>query len=163
MRIISTTPAIGLQRREADTADRSANIEFFGLLAGAAVVLLGLWLTHWGNLQQDAAEHAGSHPINVRRVQSPDALVPLLTMFDRPAERQLVARALFARATAENPSLQHVGGLAGVAIRVGEIEADRRYVRLRARVQQRPGATEVPVLSPADIAVLKPHATLRTA
>ena len=162
MRIISTTPAIGLQRGAADAADRSANIEFFGLLAGTAVVLLGLWLTHWGSLQQDAAEHAGTQPINVRRVQSPDALVPLLTMFDRPAERQLVARALFARATAENPSLEHVGGLAGVAIRVGEIEADRRYVRLRARLQQRPGATEVPVLSPADLAVLKPHATVRT-
>lgn len=162
MRVVSTTPAIGVQRAGTEASDRAANIEFLGLLAGAAVILIGMWLTHWGRLQQYVAEPSPTQPINVRRIQSPDVLVPLLTMFDRPAERQAVARALYVRTSAETPPLEHVGGLARVTIPAAEIEADRRYVQLRARLQQRPGATEVPVLTPADITVLKPHVTVRS-
>ena len=162
VRVISTTPAVGLERAGSDAADRAANIEFFGLLAGAAVILLGLWLAHWGRLQQLAAENRPAQPINLRRAQTPDALVPLLTMFEREPERQAVARALYVRATAETPELEHVGGLARVTIPAREIEADSRYVRLRARLQQHPGATQVPILTPADIAALKPHAAVRT-
>ena len=58
--------------------------------------------------------------------------------------------------------LEHVGGLVRVTIPATEIRADRRYVQLRSRLERRPWLEGVPVLSPADLANLKPHVVVRT-
>ena len=58
--------------------------------------------------------------------------------------------------------LEHVGGLARVTIPATEIRADRRYVQLRSRLERRPWLEGVPVLSPTDLANVKPHVIVRT-
>jgi cell division protein FtsW (lipid II flippase)/cell division protein FtsI/penicillin-binding protein 2 len=164
MRVVSTMPIGGFPRAVVASGLRAANIELLGLAAGSAVILLGLWLTHWGRLQQVAAEQRGADPVvNLRRVQSPDDLVPLLTMFEHATERHAAARALYVRASADSPPLEHVGGLARVTIPAAAIDSDGTYVRLRARLKARSGAAEIPVLTPADIAIIKPRASVRTA
>ena len=71
-------------------------------------------------------------------------------------------RRLYRRAATHAAPLEHVGGLARVAIPATEIRADRRYVQLRSRLERRPGLEGVPVLSPTDLANLKPHVVVRT-
>lgn len=159
MRVIAA-PAEPVIAARSTRSTRAGNIELLGLAACAAVILLGVWITSWARLEQISAEPA---PIDLRRAGSPDVLLPVLTMFENAAERQAVARALHARAVAVEPPLEHVGGLADVTITAAEIVKDRRLVQLHQRLQRRPGAAEVGVLTPADIAAIKPAVAVRSA
>ncbi len=98
----------------------------------------------------------------VRSLANSADLAPLLTMFERPQERLAVAVPLWRRATSEAPVLDHVGGLADVTLTANEIRNDRRLTQLRARLERRPAATQLAVLTPGDITALKPHVAVRT-
>src|SRR5687767_3831628 len=147
MRVIAPAEAVGIGR-EARTL-RALNLELLGLLAASVVVLFGLLLGHSAKVARldEAAPAAGVIPLHA--LKGAADLEPALTMFVSPFERQEAARALYRRATAD-PRLEHVGGLAAVTIPAAEIRADRRFVQLRARMDLRPAATDVPVLSQAD-------------
>lgn len=160
MRIISTTPAVHPQRTAA--AARTAHVELMGLLIASAVVVLAIWITAWGRLDQLAREGDGAGTVDLRQLRGAEELLPLLSMFEEPFERHAAARALHTRAVARDPALQHVGGLAQVRIPASEVTADSRYVRLRERLARRPAAADVPVLAPADIAAIKPRVTVRS-
>ncbi len=74
-----------------------------------------------------------------------------------------MATALFERLTLpDGPRLAHVGGLATVTLPAARVLADRRLVTLNERLRARPEATDVPVLSGADLARLKPMVTVRS-
>lgn len=159
MRVIAPAEAvgIGLQARTL----RALNLELLGLLAASVVVLCGLLLGHSAKVARldEAAPAAGVIPLHALKAAAD--LEPALTMFASPFERQEAARALYGRATAD-PRLEHVGGLAAVTIPAAEIRADRRFVQLRARMDRRPAATDVPVLSQADLFTIKPRLSVRT-
>jgi cell division protein FtsW (lipid II flippase) len=156
MRIVSAQPASLVPHDDA-----VSRVELLGLLVCSAVILLGLWLTHWAKVQQGAEPPAGQL-VELRRLTRPEDLLPLLTMFPDPFERRAVARELYRRAIAAEPELEHVGGLAHVSLPAAEIASDRRYVQLRARLEQRPQATDVPLLTPANIVEIKPRVTVRS-
>jgi cell division protein FtsW (lipid II flippase) len=163
MRVISTTPATAVRGEPTPASVRVAQVELLGLVGCSVVILLGLWLTQWGRLQQlTADEPAGAGLMELRRLRSADDLLPILSMFQHPFERQAVARALYGRAIAQEPALDHVGGLAEVGLPAAEILSDPRYVQLRARLERRPEATHVPLLTSADIAAIKPHVAVRS-
>src|SRR5918995_1846823 len=149
-------------------ATRSAHLESLGLLASTIVIVLGVTLAYLGKTDAGGDAAAGSSSgspaaaINLRQLHRPDDLIPLLGMFESPFERRVAAVALYRRATAHDVPLEHVGGLARVTIPATHIGGDRRYVRLRSRLERRPALQEVPVLSPADLAKLKPHVVVRT-
>jgi cell division protein FtsW (lipid II flippase) len=163
MRVIATPPDAVVVRRRAPNATRAANIEFLGLTVSTIVVLLGLALTYIGQTRLAATERnpQTGGVLNVTQLRSPDPLVPLLTMFEAPAERQAVARALYARSV-DAPALQHVGGLASVTFPADVVRRDARFGELRARLARHPGLEAVPVLTATDIAGLKPHLSVRT-
>ena len=83
-------------------------------------------------------------------------------MFGASFEREAVARALYRRASSDTQPLDHVGDLAGVAMSASEIRAEPRFVELGARVNRRPELVRIPVLTPADLATLKPVVVVRT-
>ena len=83
-------------------------------------------------------------------------------MFTVPFERDSVARALYARATALDPALENVGGLAGVTIPAAAVRADRRFVALRERLDRRPELERVPALTAAELADFKAGVIVRT-
>ena len=144
------------------TGSRGARLEVLGLLAATAVVLLGLALAYLG--KTDAAALGTRGPdgvVNLQRLRGPDDLMPLLDMYEQPFERRAAALALYRRASSANP-LDHVGGLARVTIPSAAIRSDRRYVELRSRLERRPTLHDVPVLSPTDLAILKPRVVVRT-
>jgi cell division protein FtsW (lipid II flippase)/cell division protein FtsI/penicillin-binding protein 2 len=161
MRVLSAPrePAFRLSR---PAARRAANIELLGMLACTAVVLFGLLLTTWGRMAQlDADDRGTGTVVNLRALRTPATLVPLLTTFESPFERQAVAAALFERATADSPPLDHVGSLSNVVLPAAAVKSDRRFSELRSRVERHPG-TSVQVLAARDIAALKPHLTVRS-
>ena len=161
MRVIAASEESPSWMHRAASA-RTANLEMLGLLACSAVILLGLWLTVWGRLEQlERDDGEAGAVLDLRALRDPGEIAPLLTMFEEPFEREAAARALYRRAVAEAPPLDHVGGLAGVAIPAATIQSDRRFVELGSRLRRRPGAERVAVLTPADVATLKPHLIVR--
>ena len=168
MRVISATnervhTREGFLTGSAPTAVRAANIELLGLVFCSAVVALGLWLTMWGRLAQlDEDDSTVRSVVDLRTLHDPSKLAALLTMFESPAERQASATLLFRRAVGDAPVLDHVGGLADVTIPAADVRANTRLRQLRARLERRPVATRVPILTPADIASLKPGLVVRS-
>lgn len=163
MRVIVATrdPSSAAEPR---STRRAANVELLGVLACSAVVLLGLVLTYAGKTSRPAASDRGGVPvIDLRRLGGADDLLPLLTMFGQREEQYAVARALYQRATAEQPPLDHVGALAAVTIPAEELRGNRKLEVLRAKLERRPGLDRVPVLTATDIAAIKPGLVVRTA
>lgn len=136
------------------------DLELFGLAVVALVVMAGLVLAYAGRVSR-IEEGAPATPIQLNTLAGPADLAPLLTMYASEAERMAVAEVLHRRAVAE-PRLEHVGGLASVTISADQINGDRRLVRLRERLAQRPTATELRVLTAADLAAIKPALSVRT-
>ena len=162
MRIVSATSS-NATRAAAPEALRAANLELLGLIVCSAVVLLGLWLASSGRVQQLGEEtRRGEGVVDLRRLGGPEELMPLLSMFEGAAERRAVARVLYRRAIADAPRLEHVGGLAEASIPASDVQSNKSYKQLQARLQRRPGAADVSVLTPADIAVIKPRTAVRT-
>ena len=159
MRVVTTAPAGPARGPRTARAARAANVELLALLACSMVVLLGLYLTLAGRLEQ-LGRTAGDARVNLLALQSPDELLPLLPMFEQRTERQVVARALYARAVSQ-PRLTHVGGLARVTLPAAQVRGDRRLVELGARLAARDDVRAVAVLTPADLASLKPMVVVR--
>lgn len=162
MRVLAQAPESVLSPTRSAAMVRTANIERLGLAACTLVVALGLALAYWGKSAGDQAGTVSSGVVNLRELRSPEALVPLLSMFTQPAERQAVADAMYRRATSTAVPLEHVGGLATATVPADRVRKDGRLLALRARLERRPGASDVPVLGASDIAALKPHLVVRT-
>ena len=141
---------------------RALNIELLGLIASSLVVLSGLLLTHAARTARLSEIAPAGTLVALPALKNPEGLEQALTMYDTPFERRAVARALHRRAIAVDRPLAHVGGLADVTIPAADIRADRRFVQLRARLERRPDAASVPVLTSADLLALKPRVTVRT-
>ena len=156
MRIVTARARRRCPMSAAAAPARAARIEALGLIACSMVVLFGLWLTTRGRLTQLDTDDRERRDVDLPRLTSPAALVPLLTMFESPQERLVVAVPLFRRAVNDAPVLDHVGGLAEVTLPAADVKADRRLIKLRARLERRPDASAVAILSSADLAVLKP-------
>ena len=141
---------------------RALNIELLGLIASSVVVLSGVILTHAARTARLSETAPAGGTLAVNALRAPEEFERVLTMYESSFERRAVARALHRRAIAVDRPLTHVGGLAEVTIPASEIRADRRYVQLRARLERRPDAPSVPVLTSADLFALKPYLTVRT-
>jgi cell division protein FtsW (lipid II flippase)/cell division protein FtsI/penicillin-binding protein 2 len=163
MRVVKASLERTLAAPAAPAAIRTANIEALGLAACSMVILFGLWLTTWGRLSQVEAGHPGSAAaVDLRFLRAPEELAVLLTMFESPLERQAAAEPLYRRALSRTPVVDHVGRLAEVTLPAAAVRGDRRFVQLRARLERRPDAAQVPILTPADIASLKPRVVVRS-
>jgi cell division protein FtsW (lipid II flippase)/cell division protein FtsI/penicillin-binding protein 2 len=143
------------------TGNRSLNIELLGLAIATTVAMFGIGLAYSAKLARLAEAAPSGGVIPLYALQSSSQLEPALTMYDSAYERGAVARALFSRATATRP-LDHVGALADVKMPASAIRGDRRLVQLNERVGDRADG-EVPLLSRADVAALKPRLSVRAA
>ena len=144
---------------------RAGIIELAGLAVASIAVAAGLLLTASGSLASldvSEADLTAGRILHLPSLRDASALGPRLAMFAVPFEREAVARALYARATALDPALEHVGGLAAVTIPAAIVRADRRFVALRARLDRRPELERVPVLTAAELADFKAGVVVRT-
>lgn len=163
MRIIETGASrlrMGAPRSPA--AARAANVEAVALALASAVILFGLVLAIWGRLGAGPGA-ADAEAVHLRRLSSAASLLPALAFVADADERRAVAERVYRRATDATSPLEHVGGLAGVTVPRAEATADRRLGQVRARLAARPDAEAVRLLSPSDLAAIKPHVIVRTA
>jgi cell division protein FtsW (lipid II flippase)/cell division protein FtsI/penicillin-binding protein 2 len=163
MRVIASSADAAVPGGLGRTTVRTSNLELLGLAAASIVVLTGVLLTVSGRvarLEADAPD--GTTVVHLNQLQTPAGLEPVLTMFEVPFERQAIARALFARAADRDRPLNHVGGLASVALPAALVRKEPRFVELRDRLASRPGVAAVPALSANDLAALKPRVAVRT-
>ena len=170
MRVIHAAPARRWTFRAAPQGS-AARVERLGLAATSIVLLLGFWVTYAG--QRASATECGQAPsdstaatcvINLSTVTSAERLRPVLPPFSGPAEQRVVAAAIIERIkpSAELPRLQHVGGLATLTVPADAVRANPRLGTLNDRLRGRSDAASVPLLSPADIAAIKPAVIVRT-
>jgi cell division protein FtsW (lipid II flippase) len=159
MRVI--TPAPIRVRPEVRRA-RAITVELLGLIAASLIVTFGIALAFAGKAGRAGEDGPAENLVPLHGLRSPADLEPLLSMFESPHERQVVAQALYRRVTTADPRLEHVGGLAAVTVPAADIRGDRRLVRLTERLARRPETPEVAVLTPTDLAAIKPHLTVRT-
>jgi cell division protein FtsW (lipid II flippase)/cell division protein FtsI/penicillin-binding protein 2 len=163
MRVIAPPRERALAATAAGAITRSGKIEMLGLAACSAVVAFGLLLTYSAKIARlTEPEGRPASTLNLQRLNAPEDLIAFLTMFEDDRERLVVAGAVYRRAAAQTPPLEHVGGLASVTIPAADIERDPRLTRLRARLAQRPGADTVPAFTTSDIVALKPRLVVRT-
>ena len=165
MRVIA--PSATVVRPQARRA-RTQNLELAGLAAATVVCVLGVLLAAVAKgartdepLAQSAATTPAGPVIPLYALDGPADLEPALGMFTSAPERQAVARAIHQQVSGD-VALEHVGGLAAVTLPAAEIRANPSYQRLRERLDRRPGADAVQVLSPSDIAAIKPRLAVRT-
>ena len=142
------------------TRTRPLDIECLGLAIATAVATFGIGLASSAKLARLAETAPSGGVIPLYALQSAAQLEPALTMYDSAYERTTVARALFSRATAA-PPLDRVGALADVKMSASAIRGDRRLVQLNAKIGDRVDG-EVPLLSRADVAALKPRLSVRS-
>src|SRR6266498_1999663 len=86
--------------RRTSAIRRSANVELLGLTLSTFIILAGLGLVYAGKTQsigEVARDTAAGTPVNLRELRTPDALVPLLTMFENEFVRRTAAGLLYAR------------------------------------------------------------------
>jgi cell division protein FtsW (lipid II flippase) len=162
MRVYTPPPRPSQVRRP---SRRATVIEFAGLAAATVAVVAGLWLTASGRLQSvevSQADVTSGRILHLPSLRSAAALTPRLAMIAVPFEREAVARALYARATALDPPIENVGALAAVTIPAAVVRADRRFVALRERLDRRPELDRVPALTAAELAAFKTGVVVRT-
>jgi cell division protein FtsW (lipid II flippase) len=144
---------------------RAARIERLGLTVTSAVLLFGLWLTYTGQRADAgpaAADLSAGRVVNLSALSDARALLPALAIFKDAGERAAVAGAIYERARdASRGRLEHVGGLAGVSLPAARVQSNPRFAVLNGRLRAR-GGSEVPVLTAADIAAIKPALVVRT-
>ena len=166
MRIATADPPVRrrrLLRRVDPRQRRQARLEFLALSVVTVVVGTGFWMTcqrqvsTFGAITHDLATGTLAQP----GVSPPAALADKLLMFPSAAERRFAADAIgqFVR---EQGSLSHVGALAAVTVPVRDLRMNPQLTVLRARLGQRTDATDVRLLTPADIAAVKPALVVRT-
>jgi cell division protein FtsW (lipid II flippase)/cell division protein FtsI/penicillin-binding protein 2 len=157
MRVIAPA-SVHAVRPEARRA-RALNLELAGLLAVSIVVTFGVLIAVSARM---ARVEGGASAISLANLKSASDLAPALNVFSSATERDVVAAALFRRASSE-PRLQHVGALASVSIGADEIRRRPALARLRERLARRGEVTELALLSAADIAAIKPNLVVRNA
>jgi hypothetical protein len=166
MRIVPATPSRrhhGLTGPRA-TGDRAATIERLALAATSAVVAFGLLLTVLGQTATvQPCGDAAAPCVNLSTAPDFDEIARRLTMFSDPTERRAAAQAIAdSLPGAGGTAITHVGALARVTMPAALVRDRARYTVLNERLRVRPDAEDVPVLSAADLAALKPSLVVRT-
>lgn len=134
------------------------------LLAGALVVLLGLVLVYLGvtrPLGDVEPKIAAGGIVNLNALRGSDQLIPVLDdVFEGSAERAFAAERIWKRA--HEGKLPNVGELSRIRVSAADIGGDARLEALKERLEARgEGASDVPLLSGAQIRRLKPRLIVR--
>src|SRR5215211_7778562 len=141
MRVVTADP-VGRRPRLPVATPRErhrAHVEALGLIATTLVIVLGIWLTYRQQLAEAAPDTDGAALVDLNHAAEA-ALVPALTAFATPAEREFAAHAVAARVSSRGP-LTHVGALASISVPSAEVRADKRLTTLNARLGLQPQAT----------------------
>ncbi len=132
--------------------------ELIGLLAAAALISAGLYTVFHAKLANPAEIEAGlasKKLLNLNDLSAREDLLPALTMFSEPAERDLVARKIYY----VSGGLSNVGAIARIRITGEDVRGGRGLKGYRDRLQDRDSIT---LLTGEQLRQLKPLFVVRS-
>jgi cell division protein FtsW (lipid II flippase) len=130
-------------------------LELAGLLFASLVAIGGIALVC--SAKRRAVADAGQ-PLNLNGVGRAEQLLPHLTIFASPYDRQFAARRILA-ALRESGGLPNVGALARIGVTRRDFEVNRRLEHWRGRIGGSVDA--VPLLTSGEIRAIKPAFAVR--
>src|SRR5262245_55883968 len=151
---------------------RSRNPEGILLFAASCVALVGLILVYQARTHGFPGlgqQLKNKKLLNLNAVSSQTELIPFLTVFDRPADRQFAASRIL-NYLRDNPSVPNVGTLAKIRVSAKAIDSTRNldvFRRRLAQVRESQSAREpqpdmtLPLLTLAQFSQLKPLLVVR--
>ncbi len=129
--------------------------ELAGLLGATALLICGLILAWYGRTAR--LPKPAETPVNLSRIERSEQLLPALTSIASSAERQYVARKIFARV--RDTAVPNVGAIARIRVPVREVKTTHGLTELQGRAD--PKAETVALLSSAEFSRLKPLLMVR--
>ncbi len=142
---------------------RGRGFELVLLVLASVLIAAAISLTSsakMARLSGPDAEH-----LNLSTLDRREQLLPLLPWVSSPVERQYIAGKMFDHLRTGPGSVSHVGELSQIRIAIRDVLGTHGLVELQARARQvqaaRPGAESILLLSPTDVARLKPLLIVR--
>ena len=133
---------------------------FLWLAAASILIGVGLFLVYKAKSNSFAEIEKGLAArtlLNLNDLSSRDDVLPFLTMFPDPAEREFVARKIYYA----SGNLPNAGALARIHVTESEIRSARGLTSLKKRIEQRGDSRPLPLLTSAQFHLLKPHVVVR--
>ena len=131
------------------------NLEFAGLVFASLTLVCGIALVY--SAKRHAIAQAGQ-PLNLRSVDRAEQIIPHLTVFASPYDREFAARKILARLREEG-EIANVGALAAIPVTRRDLQLNRRLQHWREPLAN--GAGPVPLLNTAAIRAVKPAFAVR--
>lgn len=145
------------------TETRRRGIERILLLATSTLILAAISLTALAKLARVDSAETGS--LNLSTLERREQLIPFLQWASSSAERQYMAGKIFEHIHNGSGALSHVGDLSQIRVPIQEVQKTRGLTALQSRARDvqasHPGAENIPLLSSADVARLKPSFIVR--
>ena len=133
------------------------------LIATSLLIAGALILTAMARLARMGDER--SAPLDLSTLDRREQLLPYLLAIGSPTERQYIAARMFLHLRAGNGDITHVGQIGQIHVPIREVLSTRGLTTLQARAKQiessHPGANSMLLLTPADVARIKPLFVVR--
>src|SRR5258708_343035 len=127
--------------------------ELLWLLIASVLVLGGLTLVYLAKTNRENK----TNPIDLRRIDRQEQLLPVLDMFPNAADRQFAARKIYEYLVDHGNKLPNVGALGRIHVSEAEVGANRKLDVFR---KKQDGAA---LLSAQQLGQLKPRVAVRDA
>lgn len=140
--------------------------EFWWLLGATLLASAGIWLAYEAKTKQLPA----AAPLDLSQVSRREQLLPYLGVFPSPADRQFAARKIYDYLADHGNSLPNVGSLAQIVTTPAELARTPKLEQFRERLAQARSRSaaehevqHLRLLTPAQLAALKPSFAVRSA
>ncbi len=163
MAVTRSTSADRAQDPRQRIGTRGRALERILLLVASALVLAAISLTSAAKI----ARVAGSDgpPLNLSTLERREQLLPFLQWISSSPERRYVAGKIFGYIRSGSGSVSHVGELSQIRVPIQEVLKTHGLTGLQSRAREvqtaRPNAETILLLSPTEVARLKPLLVVR--
>lgn len=142
-------------RVRASSLPAGRGLELLWLAAASLVVAAGLWLV-WQ--AKTPAPAPGRLVLNLSTVDRREQLLPFLNIYSSAPDRQFAARKIYDYLGDHAGDLPNVGALARIRVTAREVHNTSKLDTFRKRME---GREEIPLITNADLARLKPGFAVR--
>ncbi len=163
MAVTRSTAFERAQNSGVSAGGHSRSLERVLLLLASLLILAAIALTATARLARISAQNAS--PLNLSALDRREQLLPFLQSIVSTPERKYVAGKIFEQTRTAPSSFSHVGEIGRIRVNIREVMQTRGLTHLQERAQQQQAkgskADSIPLLSPAEVAQLKPLLVVR--
>jgi len=151
-------------KKERRARASARGIELALLIVASLAIATGVVLVYLAKTGRLTAEQQ-TPIVNLNELTGPQQLIPFLVMIPSAADQDFIANRIYVQKR-QGERFNNVGALGRLRVTEAEIANTRSLVSFPQRLTEvrarRPGAVSIPLLTPAQLAELKPHLAVRT-